>query len=99
VSTGARAQGEQPLVATSDGMRIEWDVPITIDDGLVLRADVFRPVAAGLYHRAAVFAAGTLARRRATRRSGAASLSSRRPCAEATSPPLGQSAQAGGSER
>src|ERR1700753_2046434 len=24
-------------------MRIEWDVPITMDDGLVLRADVFRP--------------------------------------------------------
>ncbi len=27
-----------------DGMRIDWDVPITMDDGLVLRADVFRPV-------------------------------------------------------
>lgn len=25
-------------------MRIEWDVPITMDDGLVLRADVFRPI-------------------------------------------------------
>jgi predicted acyl esterase len=24
-------------------MRIDWDVPITVDDGLVLRADVFRP--------------------------------------------------------
>jgi uncharacterized protein len=32
-----------------DGMRIEWDVPITMDDGLVLRADVFRPVAEGRY--------------------------------------------------
>jgi uncharacterized protein len=32
-----------------DGMRIEWDVPITMDDGLVLRADVFRPVAEGKY--------------------------------------------------
>ena len=30
-----------------DGMRIDWDVPITMDDGLVLRADVFRPVAEG----------------------------------------------------
>ena len=29
---------------TRDGMRIDWDVPITMDDGLVLRADVFRPV-------------------------------------------------------
>ena len=32
-----------------DGMRIEWDVPITMDDGLVLRADVFRPVTTGQY--------------------------------------------------
>ena len=30
-------------------MRIEWDVPITMDDGLELRADVFRPVAEGRY--------------------------------------------------
>ena len=29
---------------TRDGMRIDWDVPITMDDGLVLRADVFRPI-------------------------------------------------------
>ena len=27
-----------------DGMRIEWDMPITMDDGLVLRCDIFRPV-------------------------------------------------------
>ncbi|HEY2917680.1 MAG TPA: CocE/NonD family hydrolase [Candidatus Binatia bacterium] len=32
-----------------DDMRIDWDVPITMDDGLVLRADVFRPLAAGRY--------------------------------------------------
>jgi hypothetical protein len=32
-----------------DGMRIDWDVPITMDDGLVLRADVFRPVTEGRY--------------------------------------------------
>jgi predicted acyl esterase len=32
-----------------DGMRIDWDVPIAMDDGLVLRADVFRPVAEGRY--------------------------------------------------
>jgi predicted acyl esterase len=30
-----------------DGMRIDWNVPITMDDGLVLRADVFRPVSEG----------------------------------------------------
>lgn len=27
-----------------DGMRIDWDVPITMDDGVVLRADIFRPL-------------------------------------------------------
>ena len=32
-----------------DGMWIEWDVPIRMDDGLELRADVFRPVAEGRY--------------------------------------------------
>jgi len=32
-----------------DGMRIDWDVPIAMDDGLVLRADVFRPIAQGRY--------------------------------------------------
>jgi uncharacterized protein len=30
-----------------DGMRIDWDAPIAMDDGLVLHADVFRPVADG----------------------------------------------------
>jgi predicted acyl esterase len=30
-------------------MRIDWDVPIQMDDGLVLRADVFRPTADGKY--------------------------------------------------
>jgi predicted acyl esterase len=32
-----------------DGMQIDWDVPVEMDDGLVLRADVFRPVEAGAY--------------------------------------------------
>ena len=32
-----------------DGMRIDWNVPITMDDGLVLRADVFRPMSDGKY--------------------------------------------------
>ena len=26
-----------------DGMRVDWDVPIPLDDGIVLRADLFRP--------------------------------------------------------
>jgi X-Pro dipeptidyl-peptidase-like protein len=29
---------------TRDGMCIDWNVPITMDDGLVLRADVFHPI-------------------------------------------------------
>ncbi len=32
-----------------DGMQIDWDVPITMDDGIVLRADVFRPIGDGKY--------------------------------------------------
>ncbi|HKH01427.1 MAG TPA: CocE/NonD family hydrolase, partial [Bradyrhizobium sp.] len=32
-----------------EGMRILWDVPIRMDDGLVLRADVFLPPAPGHY--------------------------------------------------
>ncbi|MBC7781386.1 MAG: CocE/NonD family hydrolase [Proteobacteria bacterium] len=30
-------------------MRIDWDVPIRMDDGVVLRADVFRPLEEGRY--------------------------------------------------
>ena len=32
-----------------DGMRIDWDVPIPMGDGVVLRADVYRPVDDGKY--------------------------------------------------
>jgi predicted acyl esterase len=32
---------------TRDFMRIDWDVEIAMDDGVVLRADVFRPIAHG----------------------------------------------------
>ena len=40
-ATGARIleNSDEPR----DGMVIEWYVPIQMDDGLVLRADVFRP--------------------------------------------------------
>jgi len=34
---------------TGDGMRIDWDVPIEMNDGLVLRADVFRPIEDGRF--------------------------------------------------
>lgn len=32
-----------------DGMQVEWDVSITMDDGLVLQADVYRPLEDGKY--------------------------------------------------
>jgi uncharacterized protein len=32
-----------------DGMRVDWDVPIRMEDGVTLRADVFRPAAEGRY--------------------------------------------------
>ena len=31
------------------GMRIDWDVPIEMDDGVVLRCDVYRPIEDGAY--------------------------------------------------
>ena len=41
------------MIATNseiqDGMRIDWNVPIEMDDGLVLRADIFRPIDSGRY--------------------------------------------------
>jgi len=32
-----------------DGMRIDWDVQIAMEDGIILRADVYRPIAEGRY--------------------------------------------------
>ena len=32
-----------------DGMRIDWDVPIEMDDGITLRCDVYRPIDEGQY--------------------------------------------------
>jgi uncharacterized protein len=32
-----------------DGMQIDWDAPVEMDDGIVLRADVFRPAGEGKY--------------------------------------------------
>jgi uncharacterized protein len=40
-------KGLEQRSETRDGMRIDWNVPITMDDGLVLRADVYRPIAEG----------------------------------------------------
>ena len=41
----------KPATGTSEqryGMQIDWDVPIVMDDGVVIRADVFRPLGNGL---------------------------------------------------
>jgi uncharacterized protein len=32
-----------------DGMRIDWNAYIPMDDGVILRADVFRPMKEGRY--------------------------------------------------
>ena len=38
-----------PKSEIRDGMRIDWDVPIRMDDGLVLRCDIYRPEKEGRY--------------------------------------------------
>ena len=45
----ARLYADDPQFRTEirGGMRIDWDVPIEMDDGNVLRADVFRPKGKG----------------------------------------------------
>jgi predicted acyl esterase len=43
------AQSHQQRSESRDGMQIDWDVPIRMDDGIVLRADIFRPTAKGRY--------------------------------------------------
>jgi len=44
-----RSQGISARSEVRNGMRIDWNVEIPMDDGLVLRADVFRPLADGRY--------------------------------------------------
>ena len=39
----------RPNQEIRDEMRILWDVPLVMDDGNVLRADVFLPIAEGAY--------------------------------------------------
>lgn len=46
-SDAAPAGEGQHRTEIRDAMRIDWNLPITMDDGLVLRADVFRPIAEG----------------------------------------------------
>lgn len=40
---------DQAWTDVRDGMQIDWDVPITMDDGIVLRCDVYRPIKNGKY--------------------------------------------------
>ena len=40
---------EQHSTEFSHGMRIDWDVPIEMDDGILLRADIYRPNDEGNY--------------------------------------------------
>jgi predicted acyl esterase len=35
--------------AQRNGMQIDWDVPITMNDGIVLRADIYRPIGPGSF--------------------------------------------------
>jgi predicted acyl esterase len=48
-TTPRAAQPLEMRSETRDGMRIDWDVPIEMDDGLIVRADVYRPIEPGKY--------------------------------------------------
>ena len=39
----------RPRSEIREGMRIDWDVPVPMDDAVVLRADIYRPVTEGRY--------------------------------------------------
>ena len=56
----ARAGKASSRYEIRDGMVIEWDVPIAMDDGNVLRADVFRPI--GLIRHPALLSHGPYAK-------------------------------------
>jgi predicted acyl esterase len=40
---------KQCAAVIENGMQIEWDADIQMDDGLILKADIFRPLAEGCY--------------------------------------------------
>ncbi len=40
---------EYPRSEVRNGMRIDWDVPVEMDDGVVLRADLYRPDSHGIF--------------------------------------------------
>ena len=42
--TTIQTPGDSQMTSkVNDGMRIDWDVPLTMDDGVVLRAEIYRP--------------------------------------------------------
>jgi len=45
----ARAGDDRTWSEERDGMRIDWQVPVEMPDGAILRADVYRPIEAGRY--------------------------------------------------
>jgi uncharacterized protein len=44
-----KSGGVMSFTTEQQGMKIDWDEPIEMDDGIVLKADVFRPVEDGRY--------------------------------------------------
>src|SRR6476469_1057020 len=46
---GRNAMSYREVSEIRDGMRVDWDMPIEMDDGIVLRCDVFRPMKKGRY--------------------------------------------------
>lgn len=50
MTTTIQTPGDNQMTSkVNDGMRIDWDVPLTMDDGVVLRADIYRPDDDGQY--------------------------------------------------
>jgi predicted acyl esterase len=49
LTTGKQSEATMAGIGDAQPMKIDWDVPIAMDDGLVLRADVFRPAVPGRY--------------------------------------------------
>jgi len=41
--------GYREVSEIRDGMRIDWDMPVEMEDGVILRADIYRPVAKSKY--------------------------------------------------
>ena len=49
IMSGSEVMSYREVSEVRDGMQIDWDVPIAMEDGVVLRADVYRPVKRGKY--------------------------------------------------